>query len=176
MPSAAAISTHTATADAVFTLLGAGLNDFDRNWEAAKASLARAYAMLQAERAVMAPANANIAHGGLAPWQKKKVEALIAARLDGAVSTADMAREVRLSPQHFSRAFRQSFGTSPHAFLIQRRIAQAQQLMLTTRDGLSGIALDCGFSDQAHFTRRFHAAVGMPPHAWRRQALGQAAR
>ncbi|BCW87532.1 HTH-type transcriptional activator RhaR [Alphaproteobacteria bacterium SO-S41] len=175
MPANPTISTSGATADAVFTLLGNGLNDFDRNWEAAKASLSRAYAMLQAEREVSVPAN-NIARGGLAPWQKRKIEAFVTARLDVSISTAEMAREARLSPQHFSRAFRQSFGTSPHAYVISRRVAHAQHQMLTTSDTLSQIALDCGFADQAHFTRCFHRHLGAPPHAWRQRTLGSAGR
>jgi transcriptional regulator GlxA family with amidase domain len=163
-----------ATSEAVFALLGDGLRAFDRNWEAAKESLQRALAMMEAERTVVgkiAPAR-----GGLAPWQARKVEAFIDAEVDRPITTADLARQVRLSPQHFSRAFRQSFGTSPHAFVILRRIARAQHQMLTTKDPLSQIALDCGFADQAHFTRHFHGEIGAPPHAWRRQALGAASR
>lgn len=174
MSSTATAGFKAATADAVFALIGAGLNDFDRNWESARASLARAYAMLQAERA--APADAAIAQGGLAPWQVKKIEAFVAARLDTAIAIADLAAQVRLSPQHFSRAFRQSFGASPHAWVVGRRVARARHLMLTTTDPLCRIALDCGFSDQAHFTRRFHTEMGLPPNTWRRQALGPAGR
>lgn len=175
MPATTTFRTQDATADAVLALIGAGLSDFDRNWDAARASLTRAYAMLQAERSVGVPANPAM-RGGLAPWQKRKVEAFVAARLDRRVSTADLAAEARLSPQHFSRAFRQSFGTSPHAYVVARRVAHARHLMLTTTDALCRIALDCGFADQAHFTRHFHAHAGLPPHAWRRQALEPAGR
>jgi AraC-like DNA-binding protein len=46
-------------------------------------------------------------------------------------------------------------------------------MMLTTHEGLSQIALACGFADQAHFTRRFRLATDVSPHAWRRERLAE---
>ena len=169
MSATAARRDTAATADAVFALLGDGLKSFDQNWKAAKASLQRAYAMLEAERAGDT-AKSVVARGGLAPWQMRKSEAFIMANLDRPFTIARLAQEARLSPQHYSRSFRQSFGESPHAYVSARRVERAKHLMLTTTDALSQIALDCGYADQAHFTRRFHDTVGTPPNAWRREA------
>ena len=75
---------------------------------------------------------------------------------------------MRLSPAHFSRAFRTSFGCSPLEYVTRRRMERAQGLMLSTDIPLSQIALDCGFADQAHFSRLFRRVVGESPRVWRR--------
>jgi AraC family transcriptional regulator len=109
------------------------------------------------------------ARGGLAPWQKRKVEEYIERRLAGPIHVEDVAGLVSLSPGHFSRAFKESFGDTPHAYIMRMRLSRAQQLMLTTPDPLSQIALACGHADQAHFTKRFRAETGETPNAWRRR-------
>jgi AraC-like DNA-binding protein len=112
---------------------------------------------------------ALIVRGGLAPWQKRKIEEYIERRLAGPVHVTEVARLVSLSPGHFSRAFKESFGDTPHAYIMRMRLARAQELMLTTPDPLSQIALACGHADQAHFTKRFRAETGETPNAWRRR-------
>ena len=69
---------------------------------------------------------------------------------------------------HFSRAFRCTFGRSPHAFLIRWRIELAAQYMLQTEAPLSEIAIRCGFLDQAHLCHQFRRIAGHSPAAWRR--------
>jgi AraC-like DNA-binding protein len=107
--------------------------------------------------------------GGLAPWQEKRATEILAAHLDGNLSLVHLARECGLSTSHFTRAFRQSTGTTPHQWLLQHRIDHARELLLTTRMSLSDIALACGFAGQSHFTRVFTRLVGLSPGAWRRQ-------
>ncbi|MCQ4158605.1 AraC family transcriptional regulator [Roseomonas sp. GC11] len=107
----------------------------------------------------------------LAPWQAVKVLRHIEAHLAEALSVAELAALVGLSTGYFSRAFRASHALSPHAFILQRRLARAQTLMLASSRGLSEIALECGFCDQPHLTKRFRGALGMSPAAWRRGQL-----
>jgi AraC family transcriptional regulator len=109
-----------------------------------------------------------IPRGGLAPWQVCKVLTHIEAHLGSPITTAELANLVRLSPFYFSRAFRRSFNDSPHAYLMRRRVEQAQGLMLTTNTPLAQIAVSCGLADQAHFTKLFHRFAGESPRAWRR--------
>ena len=85
----------------------------------------------------------------LAPWQLRRVLAFVDANLDADPSIADLAAECRLSPSHFARAFSASTGTSPHKWLVNRRIEQAKALLLGGGDELSQIALACGFVDQS---------------------------
>jgi transcriptional regulator GlxA family with amidase domain len=128
--------------------------------------LRRAEAMLEAER--QAAAAPPAARQGLAPWQLRRVLAYVEANLDKTVRNKDLAAVARLSAFHFNVAFRNSVGDSPHEYIIRRRIERAQGLMLSTDAPLSEIALECGLSDQAHFTRLFRRMVGESPAAWRR--------
>jgi AraC family transcriptional regulator len=109
--------------------------------------------------------------GGLAPWQERRVRGVIEANLDGEVPLGMLAAECGLSVSHFSRAFRQSIGTSPHRWLLRRRVELAQERLRDPKLSLSEVALSCGFADQSHFTRVFTSLSGMSPGAWRRSRL-----
>jgi AraC-like DNA-binding protein len=111
----------------------------------------------------------RLRRGGLAPWQEKRAKDILSAHLDGGLPLARLARECGLSTSHFARAFRQSVGTSPHQWLLQRRVDHARDLLATSQMSLSDIALACGFAGQSHFTRVFNRFVGLSPGAWRRQ-------
>jgi transcriptional regulator GlxA family with amidase domain len=106
--------------------------------------------------------------GCLAPWQERKVQRYIDENLESAITVGDLAAFVSLSPTHFSRAFRRSFGAPPHAYIIKMRIDRARSLMLTTTENLSQIAFACGLSDLAHLCRCFRQVTGATPAAWRR--------
>ena len=90
------------------------------------------------------------------------------ARIADRVLVSDLSAVVRLSQAYFSRSFMQTFGLSPHAFVLRRRVELAAQLMLESADSLTEIALRCGFSDQPHLCRRFRKLVGETPGTWRR--------
>ena len=110
---------------------------------------------------------------GLACLQARAVTAHIEANLGEPVRVADMARVARLSPSRFSNAFRASFGWSPHAYITQRRLECAMEMMLSTHEPLCQIAAACGFCDQAHFSRHFHRRFGMAPRVLRRHLRAQ---
>jgi transcriptional regulator GlxA family with amidase domain len=114
------------------------------------------------------------ARGGLAPWQKRKVLKCIEEQLDRALPVDVLAKLVSLSTNHFSRAFKESFGEPPHAFIIRARVERAGEMMLTTSERIAEIALSCGFADQAHLCHCFRRAIGMSPAAWRRHATAPA--
>jgi AraC-like DNA-binding protein len=111
---------------------------------------------------------AALAHGGLAPWQERRAKEIIDANLDGEVPLAELARQCGLSSSHFSRAFRQSTGTSPHRWLLHQRVEKAKRLLRDRQFSLSEVALACGFADQSHLTRVFTKLSGAGPAAWRR--------
>jgi AraC family transcriptional regulator len=110
----------------------------------------------------------KIFRGGLAPWQVRSLSTYIDANLNTSLSCETLARLVRLSVSHFARAFKYTFGYSPHAFLMRRRMERAQGLMLKSSVPLAQIALECGLSDQAHLSRLFLQFTGESPASWRR--------
>jgi AraC family transcriptional regulator len=135
----------------------------------AKTHIARASAMLLAEEDRRTYTPPALARGGLAPWQLRRVTTHIDASLEATIRLSDVAALTGLSTSHFARAFKVSAGVTAHAYIIQRRIRRAQEMMLTSGDSLCQIALACGLCDQAHFSRLFRRLVGISPSAWRRQ-------
>jgi AraC-like DNA-binding protein len=115
-----------------------------------------------------APATVHTPRGGLAPWQVPKLTTYIESHLDSAIVTADLAALAKLSTFHFCRAFRESFGESPHQYVMRRRVERAQGLMLQTNLSLAQIAIECGLADQAHLNKSFRRFAGERPSAWRR--------
>jgi AraC family transcriptional regulator len=111
--------------------------------------------------------------GGLAPWQVRRLTALIEAHLAETLLSADLAAAVRLSTSHFSRAFTRSFGVAPHAYVVERRVAHAKYLIETTDSVLCDVALACGLADQAHLSRTFRRVVGQTPKSWRRSCINR---
>lgn len=148
----------------LFTALSDLLND---ERDSAEESLSRAAALLQRVEAPRPPETQEL-KGALAPWQIRKIAAHIESNLGLSLRSGDLAALVRLSPAHFSRTFRNTFGCSPVEYVTQRRMERAQGLMLSTDVPLAQIALDCGLADQAHFSRLFRKVVGECPRAWRR--------
>ncbi|WP_159995848.1 helix-turn-helix transcriptional regulator [Roseomonas sp. 18066] len=106
--------------------------------------------------------------GGLAGWQVARLTRHVEASLGGPILQKDLAAVARLSTGHFARAFKQSFGITAHAYVMQQRMARARRLMLETEAPLSQVALLCGMADQPHFSRVFRRMEGSTPMAWRR--------
>jgi AraC-like DNA-binding protein len=108
------------------------------------------------------------AKGGLAPWQRRNVLSYIDSRLDRPISNKNLADAALLSVSYFCSAFKGSFGSTPHTYIIRTRLKRARDLMLTTREPLCQIALSCGFADQAHLSKLFRREMGQSPNVWRR--------
>jgi AraC-like DNA-binding protein len=112
----------------------------------------------------------------LAPWQVKRVIAYVNANIGGPIRIYEMAQQTRLTASYFSRAFKETLGMAPQDYVSMRRMNLACILMLTTDEPLCQVALACGLSDQAQFTRVFSRIFGCPPGAWRRERRGFIAR
>ena len=107
--------------------------------------------------------------GGLATWQVRRLNLFIEARLEQRIRLKELSEIAKLSTAYFSRAFKQTFGKTPHFHIMQRRLEQAETLMLTTDLLLTDIAARCGFADQAHLCRHFRRQYVKSPAAWRRE-------
>lgn len=106
---------------------------------------------------------------GLAAWQRRRATELLREHLDGRVRLADVARACDLSVSHFARSFKASFGVTCHRWLIDRRVERAKELLELPNVPLVDVASQCGFGDQAAFTRTFHRLSGVTPGRWRRE-------
>ena len=83
------------------------------------------------------------------------------------VAVEDLAKEAGLSASHFSRLFKRTLGQSPHRFVVSYRVEQARKMLSDPDLPLAGVAVRCGFSDQAHFSRLFKQVQGVTPRAYR---------
>lgn len=79
----------------------------------------------------------------------------------------EVAADQGVSVRHFRRLFRQSYGLSPHQFVVHRRIRLACDLLEKTDLPLAEVALRCGFADQGHLGRQFKKSLGCPPGLYR---------
>ncbi len=78
-----------------------------------------------------------------------------------------LARIADLSAWQLDARMRQLFGVSMAQFITRTRITRACQLLQGERQPVSSIALGCGYSDQAAFTRAFRQATGLTPLQYR---------
>ncbi|ESZ61605.1 transcriptional regulator [Mesorhizobium sp. L103C131B0] len=108
------------------------------------------------------------AKGGLSSFDLKRAVGMIEALSDGRPTLADLAKEIGVSRFHFWRAFKQSTGMTPHAFIAQRRLEQSADMLRSTNLSATEIAMECGFGSSSHFTTAFKRAFGAAPMEFRR--------
>jgi AraC family transcriptional regulator len=106
--------------------------------------------------------------GGLAGWQQRTVFAYIEEHLAEPISLVTLAQQARLSPYHFSRAFKQSFGMPPHRFHASRRVERAKTLLTNPDQSVTDIGFTVGFNDASSFSAAFRRATGLSPSGYRR--------
>jgi AraC-like DNA-binding protein len=92
---------------------------------------------------------------------------LIDARYREPLDVPALARAAHLSPAHFSREFRRTFGETPHQYLLTRRLERAAALLRTTDRSVADICFTVGLSSVGSFTTSFGRTFGMSPTAYR---------
>lgn len=92
---------------------------------------------------------------------------LIDRRYREPLDVATLARAARLSPAHFSRAFRRTYGETPHQYLLTRRLERAAALLRNTDRSVADICFAVGLRSVGSFTTSFGRAYGLPPSAYR---------
>jgi AraC family transcriptional regulator len=123
---------------------------------------------LNGEAAREAPGETAYVRGGLAAWQRKRVADHVEEHLADSVPLSVLAEVANLSPFHFSRSFKQSFGMPPHRYLVDRRIARAKGLLAGPGTSITQIGVAVGFGDTSAFTTAFRKHTGLTPTAYRR--------
>ena len=92
---------------------------------------------------------------------------LVDSRYFDPLEVADLARAAGFSRAHFSREFRHTFGESPHAYLLTRRMERAAALLRNTDYSVARICFDVGLQSVGSFTTSFTRTYGVSPTAYR---------
>ena len=95
----------------------------------------------------------SAARGGLSGWQQKRLVEFIDEHLAVDLRLSELAALVDLSPYHFARAFKQSFGLPPHRYHVGRRIERAKELL--AERSVTEVALAVGFAETSSFSTAF---------------------
>ncbi|MGW4947824.1 helix-turn-helix domain-containing protein [Actinoplanes sp. NPDC004185] len=85
------------------------------------------------------------------------------------LDVAALARIAHVSPAHFTRTFRATFGETPHRYLQRRRVERAMFLLRETGESVTDICFRVGFGSLGTFSRTFRDIVGRSPRDYRRQ-------
>jgi AraC-like DNA-binding protein len=92
---------------------------------------------------------------------------LVDARYADDLDVAALARVAGLSRAYFSRSFRETFGESPHAYLLTRRLERAAALLRRTEHSVADICVEVGLSSVGSFTTSFRRMYGRTPTEYR---------
>jgi AraC-like DNA-binding protein len=106
-------------------------------------------------------------HGGLSPGAMHRVREYVEVHLGESIDLSMLAGVAGLSVHHFARQFKQSAGVTPHAYLTQKRVERAQEMLVQTDLSLAEIAFAVGFFDQGHLARHFRYMLGTTPREFR---------
>jgi AraC-like DNA-binding protein len=131
----------------------------------AREAVATAASALPNARALLA----HLAAAALWRYVGEAARRFIHANLhDPALTLDDVAAAAHVTPAHLIRSFRAEHGTTPKAYLWERRVALGVDLLANTGLPIAAIAGRCGFTTPHHFSRRVRQATGLPPGALRR--------
>ena len=107
--------------------------------------------------------------GGLSPMVLGRAIERLRSDSDADVSLGALASEAGLSRFHFCRAFKESTGLSPHAWLRQYRLEQAMNMLRDTDASIVMVAATLGYASQTAFAAAFRKLTGETPSEWRRR-------
>lgn len=107
--------------------------------------------------------------GGLSPAALLRSIERLRSDSDTDVSLAALASDAGLSRFHFCRAFKESTGLSPHAWLRQHRLEQAMNMLRDTDVSVVSVAAALGYASQTAFAAAFRKLTGETPSDWRRR-------
>ena len=102
-------------------------------------------------------------YGGLPREKLVRAVEYIQEQLDTDLTVSGIAQAVGMSPDHFTRLFKESTGQSPYRYVVEARVRKAKELLTTGKFTISEAAYHVGFVDQSHLTRHFKRIFGLPP-------------
>jgi AraC-like DNA-binding protein len=92
----------------------------------------------------------------------------LAAGIDKPLRLADAAREAYLSPYHYHRVFRATFGETPHEFVTRLKMEQAKRLLLREGMPVTEVCFALGYESLGSFSNRFRSHIGYSPSEYQR--------
>lgn len=99
----------------------------------------------------------------LSTAEKRIIVDYVQANLTNNIAVTDLAKLVQMSPSHFTRLFRATFGITPYRFVMHERIEGAKGMIAGTQLSASDISSAYGFASQSHFTKVFRQFTGVTP-------------
>jgi AraC family transcriptional regulator len=105
--------------------------------------------------------------GGLSPKVLLRAIERLRSDSDTDISLDALASDAGLSRFHFCRAFKESTGLSPHAWLRQHRIERAMTILRDTEESIVSVAAELGYASQTAFAAAFRRLTGQTPSDWR---------
>jgi AraC family transcriptional regulator len=100
---------------------------------------------------------------GLSKSKLKEITEYIDANLDCSLKIIELAAIAKLSPYHFIRLFKKSFGQTPYQYILQRRIEKGKYLLQHSKLSTEEIAAMVGFGDRSHFAKYLKRFTGLTP-------------
>jgi AraC family transcriptional regulator len=152
----------------IASLIESAANSFEVDLAASRDYLFQAFDLIRVQINPPRDSKLDPRRGRLATWQTKRIIAYINDNLSTDIQARDLAKFANLSVSHFFRAFKVSVGLPPREYITRRRVDLAREMMSSTDEPLSQVALACGLNDQSSFCRVFRRIAGQSPSEWRR--------
>lgn len=138
-------------------------------------------AMISLEGILLELLSESARHAGTGPLKVipdwlRTVQVYLEANFLRQLTLAEIAGVAHVHRVHLARQFRRYFSTTVGQFLRRKRIEHACYLVSTSKQALTDVAMDCGFSDQSHFSAAFRKQMGLTPARFRQMAASSAPR
>lgn len=124
-------------------------------------------------RSMVAPPSRDRNPGSLNFSTLRRLADFVEDHLHSGIGLEQMANEARLSKFHFTSAFRRATGSTPYQYVVDRRLIRAQKLLRRSRESITNLALECGFSSHAHLSSAFKSKYGISPSVYRRHTASR---
>jgi AraC family transcriptional regulator len=112
----------------------------------------------------------TMATQGLSNVKLQEVLDYIHGNITDNLSLTELAAIAQIGSHHFANLFKRSTGLSPYQYVIQQRLAKAQDLLKTTDRSIVEIAIEAGFANQSHLTTVFQKNLSITPKRYRKMS------
>lgn len=117
------------------------------------------------------PQKKEINSDGLKRYQISQIQKYIQKNINKRFSSADLAKELNMNQDYFSRQFKKSFLQTPKEYFKQERIRHAANLLMETNMNINEIASFLGYTDVFQFSQQFKKAYHISPNNFRKKEL-----